>query len=294
MDSVVQQQIEKAQVPGLPAEGVGPASEPISPTSNQPVVPKTPGKNIVIKRATFGDETSTTDVTKTLSQQLEEQGYVDVMADASLVPLVNWGGPKKVELNQQEQEYAQEKAEEECGGGENKSCIEVRKQQQMALMLKEKESKTAAADKIVKGRRLTVTYIDENGKEQTAVIPDGNQFKAGTPKDEDPITGKKKPNPFTPSTLVIQLIKVSTTLVFTFGWVFSVVATYRTFLEVGSRIPGYIATGVAIFFPYSGYFIMLAFFAIKSFFGANLTVSKPGLVQTIAKRPGATVASVIS
>jgi hypothetical protein len=262
MEAVEQQQLRNAQVPGLPTEGVAAGPAPLPPSSSAPSMP---GGNIVIKRATFGDETSATDVTKNLTSQLEEYGYVDVTADNSLIPLVSWNGPKKVRLDEREQEYAQEKAEEECGGGQNKSCVEVRKQQQMALMLKEKENKTGAADKIVKGRRLTVTYVDEFGQEQTAVVPDGSQFKVGEPT-------KKEISPFTISSTLSNLLLAVFTLVGMFGWVYSVVATYRTFLEEGFRKLGYAATGVAIFFPYSGFFIMFGFFALKSIFSKNLPV----------------------
>jgi hypothetical protein len=224
-----------------------------------------PGGDITIKRATFGDETSTTDVTKNLSSQLEENGYVDVTADTSLVPLVNWSGPQKVYLNTQEEEYAQEKAVDECGGAQNKSCVETRKQQKMALMLKEKEEKTAGSDKIVKGRRLTVTYVDGSGQEQTVVVPDGNQFKVGEPTKGDS-------SPFRVNAVLTQLVLAVISLVGCFGWVYSVVATYRTFLEAGFRKVGYAATAASIVMPYSGFLIMFAFFALKSTFAKNLPI----------------------
>lgn len=284
--AVEQQQLQKAEVPGLPTEGVS-ATAPVPPPATSTGMPP---KDIVIKSATFGDETSATDVTKTLTEQLQEYGYVDVTADQSLIPIINWGGPKATRLTRLEQQEAQEIAIDECGGAQNKSCIEVRKQQKMQLMLKEKQDKSVAADKVVKGRRLTVTYIDENGREQTMIVPDGNQFKVGEPK-------KGEINPFGVGAILNALAKIGITLVVVLGWVYSVTATYRTFLEAGYRLPGYVATAASIFFPYSGFFIMFAFFLFTSIFTkkpAGIAEYVPKTIESLAKRQGATVGSVIS
>ena len=285
--AVEQQQLQKAEVPGLPTEGVA-STAPVAPEASSTAMP---GKDIVIKNATFGDETSTTDVTKTLMQQLDEFGYVDVTADQGLIPIINWNGPKSTTLTRQEQKEAQEKAVDECGGAQNKSCIEVRKQQKMQLMLKEKENKSVAADKVVKGRRLTVTYVDEAGREQTMIVPDGNQFKVGNPAKKGEI------NPFALMPVLNALAKIGITLVVVFGWVYSVTATYRTLIEAGYRWVAYAGTAGAIFFPYSGFFIMFAFFLFTSVFTkkpAAIAPYVPTTIQSLAKRPGSTLSSVIS
>lgn len=258
MDAVEQKQLKNAEVPGLPSEGVS-TKEPVAPL---PTIPGKPGKDIVIKRATFGDETSTTDVTSTLVNDLDANGYVKVTADQTLIPMFDWKAPKKVNLDRREQQFAEDIAVKECGGASNKSCVELRKQQKMALMLKEKEGKATASDKIVKGRRLTVTYVDENGQEKTAVVPDGNEFQAGDPK--------KKGTGFSLAGTIGTLIGLGAMIVAIFGWVYSVVATYRTILEAGYiKWVVYAATAAAIFIPYSGFFIMFGFFflttVIKSF-----------------------------
>lgn len=286
--AVESQQLKNAEVPGLPTDRIS-TSAPV-PSITSP--PSMPGKRIVIKRATFGDESSATDVTKTLTDQLDEKGYVDVTADSSLVPLINIGGPKKVSLTPQEMDEAQKQAVEECGGGQNKSCVDARQQQRMQLMLKEKENKTVAADKVVKGRRLTVTYIDESGREQTVLIPDGNAFKAGEPPEKKQ---EEKSGVFSINPVLANVLVYGTTFVVVIGWVYSIVATYRTLLEAGYRWIGFAATAVAIFIPYSGFLIMFGFFVITSFMGKNTDkLPTPALIQSIARRPGATVSSVIS
>ena len=287
VEAAQQQQLQKAEVPGLPTEGVA-TTAPVPPEASSTSMP---GKDIVIKNATFGDETSTTDVTKTLMQQLDEYGYVDVTADQTLIPIINWGGPKATKLTRAEQQEAQEKAVDECGGAQNKSCIEVRKQQKMQLMLKEKENKSVAADKVVKGRRLTVTYVDEAGREQTMIVPDGNQFKVGSPAKKGEI------NPFGPFAVLNALAKIGLTLVVVLGWVYSVTATYRTFLQAGYRWIGYAATAGAIFVPYSGFFIMFVFFLITSVLPDNIKKALapyvPTTITSLAKRPGTTIGPLI-
>lgn len=288
VEAAQQQQAQKAEVPGLPTEGVS-SKEPVAPRGSSTAMPQ---KDIVIKSATFGDETSATDVTKTLAKQLIDYGYVDVTADQSLIPIVNWSGPAKVSLTRQEEQEAQERAVDECGGAQNKSCVEVRKQQKMQLMLKEKQNKSVAADKVIKGRRLTVTYIDGSGRQQTMIVPDGNQFKVGNPDKK-----KGEINPFGPFAVLNALAKIGITLVVVFGWVYSVTATYRTFLQDGYRWIGYAATAAAIFVPYSGFFIMFVFFLIKSVLPDNIKKALapyvPTTITSLAKRPGTTIGPLI-
>ena len=288
-EAVQQQQIEKAaDVPGLPIE----KTSSLSPVPPQATVSSMPKKDIVIKRATFGDETSSTDVTKTLTDQLiNNDGYIDTTADQSLIPIVTWfgGGEGTTRLSRAEEREAQQKAQDDCGGGQNKSCVEVRKQQYSQAKLKEKAQKSVAADKVVKGRRLTVTYIDESGREQTSIVPDGNDFKVGTPTADS--------NPFSTNAILWKLLYISSTLIVVIGWVYSVTATYRTFLQAGYRWIGYAATAASIFIPYSGFFIMFGFFLFTTLVTkkpAAIAAYVPKTIESIAKRPGATVSSVIS
>lgn len=286
-EAAQQQQVDKAtNVPGLPLEKTS-STSPVAPVSSAPGVPP---KDIVIKRATFGDETSATDVTKTLTDQLDKKKYIKVVADQSLIPAISWfGGGDTTRLTRKEELEAQQKAQDDCGGGQNKSCVEVRKQQYSQSKLKEKAQKAVAADKVVKGRRLTVTYIDESGREQTVVVPDGNEFQVGA-GSEGPV------DPFSFNAVLWKLIYMSTTLVVVVGWVYSVVATYRTFLQAGYRWLGYAATAASIFIPYSGFFIMFGFFMFKSVITQkpeSIAAYVPTTIESLVKRPGATIGPLI-
>jgi hypothetical protein len=262
-EAVEQQQIQIAESSGAPSEGLAPVV-PVSPLSSPPDVPQ---NDIVIKRAEFGDETSATDITKTLTDQLDEYGYVDVTAGGNLIPSILWGDSKTTRLEAADIQYAEELAIEDCGGAQNKSCVEIRKQQHAQKVLREKADREYSSDKIVKGRRLTVTYIDAAGREQTVVVPDGNQFKIGSPKKEG-----GEISPFSTNTVVWNVMIAIGTLIFLLGWVYSVVATYRTLIQAGFRMWGYVGTALAILFPYSGFLIMLVFFAITAYTGL---VSRP-------------------
>ena len=100
----------------------------------------------------------------------------------------------------------------------------------------------------------------ENGKKKTITIPDGNKFPV--PEGASKSSSFQLPS-F--SGTAVEATKITVTILATFTYVFSIIATYRTFIEAGYTRLGYAATAAAIFIPYSGILSMLAFFAITTY-----------------------------
>lgn len=209
---------------------------------------------VLIKQATFGDETSATDVTQSLQGRVTN-GYLAVVADSKLLPAVTLN-TTAAELTPEDKDLAMKKAIEQCNGANDQACLAERSGKFEQSLLQQKIAEQNATDKTVKGRRLTVTVIDDYGKEQTLQIPDGQEFKVGNP----PAGAATASTGFSVASAAIQIGGILLGAILLFLWVFSVVATYRTLLDAGYRVPVYIGTATAILIPYSGYLIMLVYF----------------------------------
>jgi hypothetical protein len=209
---------------------------------------------VLIKQATFGDETSATDITQSLQGKVTN-GYLAVVADSKLLPSVTLN-TNAAELTQEDKDLALKQAIEQCNGANDQACLAERSGKFEQSLLQQRVAEQNATDKTVKGRRLTVTVIDDYGKEQTLQIPDGQEFKLGNP----PAGAATASTGVSLASIAAQLASVIFGAILLFLWVFSVVATYRTLLDAGYRVPVYIGTATAILIPYSGYLIMLFYF----------------------------------
>ena len=218
---------------------------------------------VTIKSATFGDERSNTDVTAILAEQIKSKGGVDVPVNSSLVPVFGAGAAAK--LTDQEVRDAQSQAEEACGGTNDQVCIELKQQEFQAQRLQEKRMETNRVENIIKGRRLRVTYIDENKRLQVAEIPEGQTFKLGTPKSAPEFKIDTSRFSFSLGGTVLEVLKWAAVAVATFGYAFSILITYRSFIQAGYVILTYAATAAAVLIPYSGYFIVFAFFGLEEY-----------------------------
>ena len=217
---------------------------------------------VSIVSARFGDERSDTDVTESLNKKIKG-GNINAPVDSGLIPIVQVGG--RATLTSADQQEVQEKAEKACGGNDT-GCIEMKKQEFARQALEKKKDQMASTANVVKGRKLTVTMMVD-GKQKIFVVPEGQEFKLtekelGKRKLVDKQGGSGK-SWFTLGDATAQALKVVTIIVMTFGYVFTVVATYRVFAKAGYEYLTYIATAVAAFIPYSGIWITLGFFGVK-------------------------------
>lgn len=213
-----------------------------------------------ILSATYGDETSNRDITDSLLGRVSNKKLaVDV--NSGLIPIVTTAS--KVELSSAEQAEMKQEAEKQCGNANDTGCIQNTIQRLSQAKLEDKRLATNDPSNLVKGRRLTVKYVDAEGKTQTAVVPEGQKLEL------DNVRGKEtKPMEFkmpAGSDVVWQFTKIFGTIGLTFLYVFGVAATWKVFRQAGYVYVAYAATAAAVFFPYSGYFIMMIFFAVVAY-----------------------------
>ena len=201
---------------------------------------------IVINQATWGDETATTDITQSM-QDKAKPGYLDLVADNTLVPALDLlSGSKNVTLSDSEKADIKTQATNICGSASDDKCIKFQTNQLESASLQKKVAEQQSSANIITGRRLTLTYTDDQtGQQRTVAIPDGQKVKFGTAPTV------KLPN-FTPSGTVLASLSVVSQIVMTLLYVFSIGATYRLLILTGHTIVAYVLTGIAIVIPYSG------------------------------------------
>lgn len=228
---------------------------------------------VFISSAYLGDERSAVKVTDSLTQKLLSSYDNSVDVDSKLIPIVQVEG--STALTDDQVREAQERAELDCEGATDNSCVEIKTQEYLRKMIKEKLNSVQSSANLVKGRRMVVT-LNVDGEDRTYVIPEGQKFKL----DESVIGDRKLIDPYGIAggagvgeisagdvfgELGVQLLKALGVIAATAVYVFSVVATYKVFIQAGYTIVAYIATASAVFIPYSGIFITLGFFALKEF-----------------------------
>ena len=201
---------------------------------------------IVFNQATWGDESATTDITKTM-QEKAKPGYLDVIADNTLVPAIDLlSGSNDVALTDNEKEDIKKKAIEICGTASDTKCIQFNQNQLESASLQQKVAEKQSSANIITGRRLTLTFTDDQtGQKKTVAIPDGQKVKFGAPPTYT------MPS-FTPSNTILGALGLFGKVVLTLLYVFSIAATYRLLILTGHIMVAYILTGIAIVVPYSG------------------------------------------
>jgi hypothetical protein len=201
---------------------------------------------IVINQATWGDENATTDITTSM-QEKAKPGYLDLIADTTLVPALDLlSGSKEVTLTDSEKEDIKKDATEKCGGASDEKCIRFQANQMESSKLQTKVAEQQSSANIVTGRRLTLTYTDDQtGQKRTVAIPDGQKVKFGTPPTVE------LPD-FTPSGTILGFLSVGAKIVMTLLYVFSIGATYRLLILTGQTMLAYVLTAISIVVPYSG------------------------------------------
>lgn len=220
--------------------------------------------SIKILNASFGDERSSTDVTANLAEMIKSKGSIDVPVNSSLVPVFGKGA--NVELNPSEQKAAKEKAVSVCGTANDDVCIKLKTQEFEQTRLQEKMKETQNVGNLIKGRRLVVKYIDKDGKQQMMEIPEGQNFKLGTPSSAPPFdVNVSKFKSISGSGIIAGIFKYLGIAVGVFVYAFSILITWRSFALADYRLLKYAATAGAVIIPYSGFFITLIFFGLEEF-----------------------------
>ena len=221
---------------------------------------------IVINSATWGDERSATDITKSI-QDKASGGYLETLADNSLVPFVDiFGANTSVTLTDSDKAQIARQAATVCGNSSDTQCIAYQTNQLETVALQRKIDERQSSANIVTGRRLTVTFTDrETGVQRTVAIPDGQTAKIGTP----PVLSL----PTLPTASGTLLTGLST-----FGYaigialyVFSIAIAWRVMMLGGHERTAYALTLLAILVPYSGLVTTPIAVAVFSQLGNNVT-----------------------
>lgn len=230
---------------------------------------------IIVQQATWGDESSATDITKSL-QDKAKQGYIDLIADNTLVPAIDLlSGSQKVVLSDAEKTEINKKAIEICGSASDEKCINFNKNQLETSLLQQKIAEKQSSANIITGRRLTLTYKnEENGKPITVAIPDGQKVVAG----KKPEFAGPDLSGLTPSSTILGALGYVGQFMLTMLWVFSIAVTYHLLILTGNTITAYVLTAISIVVPYSG--LLLTPIALAYFKYRDVKASAPKVVPT--------------
>lgn len=221
----------------------------------------------------IGDERAQRDITSSFVKDHIRGGNVDVVSNSALIPMFETTPITR--LTDQDEKDVRDKATEACGGNASDNrCMDSNTQTLRQSRLAEKQREAQSTVNQIKGRRLTVSYQDKDGEAHTIVVPDGQKFTLDGIKQDPKIApaGAKLPEVNlssmlpAPSAVLFQIGGIVGTILMTFLYVFSIAATYKTLATDYSRTLAIGGTTVAVFFPYSGFFIMLGYFIIREVF----------------------------
>ena len=208
-----------------------------------------------IKRATWGDDSSATDITKTILGMYDtKNNSISVEASQKLLPVVSVS-TDSVTLDDSEKQIAKKNAVEMCGNEHDTNCIASRTAAFEQTRLQEKMLAANSTANTIVGRRLTVVVIGPDGKEQTVQVPDGQKFELGSKPAAKPASPPSN-SVFSFSAWWNMLpgwAQVIISFASTFFYALGIFIPYRTFMLRDDQITAYALTGVAVVLPYSGY-----------------------------------------
>ena len=227
---------------------------------------------VVIQRATYGDDTSNTDVTAAVANRLSSAGTVQIPVNSSLVPFFTLA--ETVSLSQTEVKQAKDRAVEACGGPQDQLCVAKKTEEMKSKMLDEKRAQSNRVDNIVRGNRLELVVRDGASVRKIAV-PEGQVLTEETltgkpPKGTAPIDVKKAVSPPLVSfeTLTGAVSSIGIWLGGFAGiviYALAILITWKVFGEEGYVIPKYVATAITVLIPGSGLVITPVFFGLRAF-----------------------------
>jgi hypothetical protein len=211
-----------------------------------------------IESAFYGDEKSQRNATKVLKDKVTGTG-LDLDVNEQLIP--PFEVVDKVELSSKEEKKIREEASRQCNGVDE-DCFRKTEDKLRQNALIEKQSQANSSATAIKGRRLTVNIIDENGERRRIVVPDGQKFKLENVTVNDP---KKGPLQVPSKEYIQNQMSLIAGIVFsTLIYVFSIAATYTLFVPNTVLFISIPAVALSVFVPYSGYFLVFGYFAFKS------------------------------
>jgi hypothetical protein len=216
-----------------------------------------------IESAFYGDEKSMRNATKVLADKVLGT-TIDLDVDEKLIP--PFVVANKTELTTEDDRKIRKQAQDTCGGVDQE-CIkntEARLRQE-ALAAKENQANSSA--NIIKGRRLTVNIIDEEGKRRRLVVPDGQKFKLDNVSVTDPRKGGMQIPPMEYYQNQFKLL--GALILSTLVYVFSIVATYTIFFREFRWLAVPIVA-ISIFIPYSGYVMIFLWYMFNSAFNTYI------------------------
>lgn len=215
---------------------------------------------VYIDSAFWGDEQSTKNVTQVLRDKINGDRLYVEKVDDSLIPAFTV--TPKTNLTTDQQRLIRQKAEELCGGADQK-CIEVKVDELTQQALLAKANMEIANATPIKGKRLTVRVKGNDGKITEKVIPENGTLELTGLLSMDPRKlGQALPTMEYVKQKFIDFTGVS---IATFVWVFGIAATYTLFLNVAGRYIAPILAIIAFLIPGSGYVMILGYFIITSF-----------------------------
>lgn len=212
-----------------------------------------------IESAYYGDEKAMRKITSVLADKILGT-TLDVDVDEKLIP--PFEVTERTELTSQEIRKIREAAAAQCGGNDQE-CINAKEAQLRADGLAAKERVANSGATVIKGRRLTVNVIDENGQRRRLVIPDGQKFKLDNVSANDP---RKGPLQLPKWEYIQNQFKLMGALVLsTAVYIFGIVATYTVFMQEFKQkflfvIP---LVAISVFIPFSGYVMIFLYYLLN-------------------------------
>ena len=218
-----------------------------------------------IVSAYFGDEKSFRNVTKSLINKVND-GILDVTADESLIPVFD--AAPQTKLDPKDEKRIREEAARGCGGEADQACLDAKIAELSQAKLQDLE-RTSTIRNAIKGRRLTLTVADENGRTKTLIAPDGQKLKLENVRTDN---SSKKDILHDVNVLYDRAWTIVLHIVNVFVYVFAIVAVYAIFMRKyettgldSFRMIAYACAIISTFLPYSGYVIILLYFGSNSF-----------------------------
>jgi hypothetical protein len=214
---------------------------------------------VFIESAFLGDEQGMRNVTKVLNNKIVGSS-INVPVNDELIP--PFEVVENTKLSTQEERMIRQQAERACGGADQQ-CVEAKIGELSQIALTAKSTASNSSANVIKGRRLTVNVLDDQGNRRRMVVPDGHDFKIDGLSPLDP----RKPDQTVPDFNYFkgQFLEFSAISVVTFVWVFGIVATFALFARAGFGYIAWALAGVAFLVPGSGYVMIFLYFVLKSF-----------------------------